>query len=197
MSQRPILVTGFDRFGTHEHNSSEAIALGLAAAGDPRFTCRVLPTSYRRASELIETWITQEQPRAVVMLGLAASAEALRLERFARNRDHSESADNDGESRPDRSIFRAAPEAYASTLPLERFAVALRRKGTPVELSESAGGFLCNHVFFRARHALELDDRQTPCGFLHVPATRPGQLEPWLGAVSECLEVLVESLESG
>lgn len=195
MSTRPILVTGFDCFGTHDHNSSEAIVLALEAAGDPRFSCRVLPTSYRRAGELIEAWLEAERPRAVVMLGMAAGAEGLRLERFATNRDHSESADNDAESRPDRAIFRAAPEVYASTLPLERFAVAVRRGGTPVELSESAGGFLCNHVFFRARHVLELDNCQIPCGFLHVPATRPGQLEPWLGAVSECLRVLVESLE--
>jgi len=191
----PILVTGFERFGAHDHNSSEAIALALEAAGDPRFTCRVLPTSYRRAGELIETWLDAELPGAVVMLGLAARAEALRLERFARNRDHSETADNDGESRLDRAIVRAAPEVYASTLPLERCAVAVRRRGVPVEFSESAGGFLCNHVFFRARHRLELTNQQIPCGFLHVPATRPGELEPWLGAVSECLRVLVESLE--
>ena len=196
MPIRPILVTGFDRFGTHDHNSSEAITLALAAASDPRFTCRVLPTSYHRAGELIEAWLNAERPAAVVMLGLAASAEGLRLERFARNRDQTETADNDGESRPDSVIVRAAPVAYASTLPLERFAVAVRRRGTPVEFSESAGGFLCNHVFFRARHLLELNDWQIPCGFLHVPATRPGQLEPWLGAVSECLEVLLESLES-
>ena len=104
-------------------------------------------------------------------------------------------ADNGAESRPDRASFRAAPPAVRDTLPLERFAVAVRRRGTPVEFSESAGGFLCNHVFFRARHVLELNNCQIPCGFLHVPATRPGQLEPWLGAVSECLRVLVESLE--
>jgi len=194
MLDHPILVTGFEPFGEHEHNSSEALVEALAERNDPQLSCRVLPTSFRRAGELIETWI-DERPAAVVMLGLAARTTALRLERFARNRDDSVSADNDGESRKDAKIHAFAPEVYASTLPLERFAGALRRLGTPVELSESAGGFLCNHVFYRARHALELRNLQSPCGFLHVPATEPGELEPWLGAVAECLRVLVTTLE--
>lgn len=194
MLNRPILVTGFEPFGEHEHNSSQALVLALAARGNPELSCRVLPTSFRRAGSLIESWIA-EGPAAVVMLGLAARATALRLERFARNRDDAESADNDGESRKDAQVFPFAPEVYASTLPLERFAAAVRRTGTPVELSVSAGGFLCNHVFYRARHALELGNLQTPCGFLHVPATEPGELEPWLGAVAECLRVLVTTLE--
>ena len=194
MLNHPILVTGFEPFGEHEHNSSQALVLALAAQANPAFSCRVLPTSFRRAGELIETWI-DERPAAVVMRGLAARATALRLERFARNRDDADAPDNDGESRKNAKVFPFAPEVYASTLPLERFAAAVRSMGTPVELSESAGGFLCNHVFYRARHALELRNLRTPCGFLHVPATEPGELEPWLGAVAECLRVLVTTLE--
>jgi len=194
MLDHPILVTGFDPFGEHTHNSSQALVEALAQRGNPELSCRVLPTSFRRAGELIETWI-DDGPAAVVMLGLAARSTALRLERFARNRDDSEASDNDGESRQDAKILPFAPAVYASTLPLERFAAAVRRLGIPVELSESAGGFLCNHVFYRARHALELRNLRAPCGFLHVPATRPGELEPWLEAVTECLRVLGTTLE--
>ncbi len=190
-----ILVTGFDCFGEHGHNTSQAIVEALAARNDPRFSCRVLPTSFQRAGALIESWIETEQLGAVVMFGLAAKAGALRLERFAQNRDSSASADNDGESRAEAPIVQAAPKAYASTLPLERFAAAVRSLGTPVELSLSAGGFVCNHVYYRARHAVELGNLRIPCGFLHVPATRPGQLEPWLGAVTECLGVLAAAIE--
>ena len=195
MLNQLILVTGFDRFGANEHNPSQAIVEALAAQRDPRLSCRVLPTSYRRAGELIESWIEVDRPAAVLMLGLAASATALRLERFARNRDDSEAVDNDGEARTDAAIVKTGPEVYASTLPLERFAAAVRNLGTPVEHSLSAGGFLCNHAFYRARHAIERGNLRIPCGFLHIPATPPGALEPWLAAVSECLRVLVLSLE--
>lgn len=195
MLNQTILVTGFEPFGEHDHNTSQAIVEALAAAGDVRLSCRVLPTSYRRAGALIESWLETEQPAALVMLGLAANAEALRLERFAHNRDHSEALDNDGESRSDAAIVKSGPDVYASTLPLERFAAAVRALGTPVEFSLSAGGFLCNHVFYRARHALEGKELRTPCGFIHVPAARPAELEPWLGAVTECVRVLVALLE--
>ena len=195
MLPHPILVTGFDCFGEHDHNTSQAIVEALAARSDPRLSCRVLPTSYHRAGALIESWIRTEQPAAVVMLGLAAKAEALRFERFARNRDSSASADNDGEWRTDAAIVKAAPEVYTSTLPLERFAAAVRSLDVPVEFSLSAGGFVCNHVYYRARRAVELGNLRIPCGFLHVPATRPGQLEPWLGAVTECLRVVAAALE--
>ena len=195
MSNQPLLVTGFDRFGANDHNTSQAIVDALATASDPRLSCRVLPTSYRRAGELIESWIEQERPAGVVMLGLAASTAALRLERFAHNRDHSESVDNDGVARSDASIVKSGPDVYASTLPLERFAAAVRILGTPVELSLTAGGFVCNHVFYRARHRIERGNLRIPCGFLHVPATRPTELEPWHGAVIECLRVLAAAVE--
>ncbi|HEU5074294.1 MAG TPA: hypothetical protein VFU02_08975 [Polyangiaceae bacterium] len=195
MSNQPILVTGFEPFGSHASNTSLQIVEALGAGGDPRLSCRVLPTSFRRAGELIESWIETETPAAVVMLGLAASAAGLRLERFATNRDDSESLDNDGELRKSAAIVKAAPEVYASTLPLERIAAAVRSRGTAVEFSLSAGGFVCNHVFYRARHAIERRSLRLPCGFLHVPATHSGQLEPWLGAVRECLRVLLATLE--
>src|SRR6186713_1892899 len=118
MLDHPILVTGFDPFGEHTHNSSAALIEALGKRNDPQLSCRLLPTSFRRAGELLEAWI-DEKPAAVVMLGLAASATALRLERFARNRDDSTTPDNDGESRQDAKIFPFAPEVYTSTLPLE------------------------------------------------------------------------------
>ena len=195
MADQPILVTGFERFGAHEYNPSQGIVEAIAVERDPNLSCRVLPTSYRGAGELIQTWIEQDRPAAVMMLGLAASATALTLERFARNRDHSEAVDNDGLSRLDAEIVKSAPEVYASTLPLERFAAAVRSLGTPVEFSQSAGGFLCNHVFYRARHAIEVHNQRIPCGFLHVPAAEPAALGPWLEAVRECLRVLGTTFE--
>ena len=45
--------------------------------------------------------------------------------------------------------------------------VAVAAEGLPVEISLSAGAYLCNAAFYLARHALE--ERGTPCGFLHLP----------------------------
>jgi pyroglutamyl-peptidase len=49
--------------------------------------------------------------------------------------------------------------------------LALRRHGLPAELSQSAGTFVCNHVFYGLMHTLATDPRWqgTRGGFVHVP----------------------------
>jgi pyroglutamyl-peptidase len=40
----------------------------------------------------------------------------------------------------------------------------------PVELSLSAGAFLCNQVFYIARHYIANSTKDIPMGFIHLPA---------------------------
>ncbi len=192
-----ILVTGFEPFGSHRFNPSEHIARELPRRCLPPVVAEILPTSYARAGTLVEQLLTRGQPSAVILLGLAANASGLRLERHCHNWDASDSPDNDGVRRSGAAIAELGQARYGSTLPLDRFAAALQRLGCPYEFSDSAGRFVCNHVFYRARRWLERNQRSTtPCGFLHVPATPQGQLQPWLGAVAACVELLASELVS-
>lgn len=184
-----VLVTGFNRFGERASNSSELIVEELAQRQLPRVVCEVLPTVFRAGAEQIESLIRSGRPEVVLMLGMAASSTTLRLERYARNRDASEVADNHGEHRYG-PIVVDGPDVYTSTLPLERFAEAVRTLGTPIEFSEDAGGFVCNHVYYRARHCVQRESPRIRCGFLHVPAVEPGELGPWVDALEACLAVL-------
>src|SRR5690606_26643023 len=97
--------------------------------------------------------------------------------------------DNDGERRGKTPIVAGAAASYESTLPLERCALAVRAVGCPVELSEDAGSFVCNHVYYRARHRIASEKLEIRCGFLHVPAAAPEALEPWLSGVRACIEL--------
>jgi pyroglutamyl-peptidase len=150
----------------------------------------VLPTSYERAGARIEALIEALKPEALLLLGLAANSAALRLERFSLNRDAAELLDNDGEQRLGSPIVAGAPDRYESTLPLERFAARVQALGCPVEFSDCAGGFVCNHVFYRACHHIATHRLPIRCGFLHLPALAPASLEPWVRAVDACLDVL-------
>jgi pyroglutamyl-peptidase len=65
-------------------------------------------------------------------------------------------------------VHARAPAAYFSTLPIKAMAAALQRAGIPAEVSQTAGTFVCNHVFYGLMHAL----RRRPGvrgGFVHVP----------------------------
>ena len=186
-----VLVTGFEPFGAHRVNPSEEVVRGLA--GRAGITTAVLPVSYRRAEERLRVLLAGGTPRALLMLGVAAGP-AIRLERLARNRDDAPACDVDGETRTGRPISAAARAEYASTLPLDAFAAKLRDAALPVAWSDDAGGFLCNHVFFRACEWLEERTQAIPRGLVHLPPPDALALDRQLAGVTACLDVLGASV---
>jgi len=61
-----------------------------------------------------------------------------------------------------------APDAYFSRLPLASILQALRRRNIPVELSLSAGVYVCISMMYATLHALRRRPR-VPAGFIHLP----------------------------
>lgn len=166
-----ILVTGFEPFGGHRTNPAEDVAAALASRD---VESAVLPVDYARAVARLPDLLGRRDYSAVVLLGLAESEPAFRLERIARNQTDPRRLDNAGRL-PDRSqVVAGGPERYASTLPLERIEARLADARFPVRASDEAGLFLCNFAFYLARHLLR--DRAVPCGLIHLPPT------PELGA---------------
>jgi len=84
------------------------------------------------------------------------------------NVDDARIPDNAGAQPVDLPVVPGAAAARFTTLPVKAMVVALRDAGCPVELSNSAGTFVCNHVFYGLQHAL----RRRPSarsGFMHLP----------------------------
>lgn len=184
------LVTGFEPFGGASDNVSEQVVTALAAPRRPGLVTAVLPTSYRRSEAAIGELLRSHRPAAVILLGLAGSAEALRLEQVALNLNDAAAPDNDGERRERQPIVEEAPVGYRSTLPLERMAATARSLGEEVEFSRDAGGYVCNHVFFTAAHLAATTFPETRTGFVHLPDV--GQSEPRLQRFVDILRVWIE-----
>jgi pyroglutamyl-peptidase len=187
-----LLVTGFDAFADLERNISERVVRALPDAWRGRVPLRtaVLPTIYDVAGERVEDLIAAHQPEAIVLLGVARSRRGIQLERVALNLDDSDTADNAQGVRAGRMIDAAGPVGYWSTLPLAAMHSRLEEMGVPVEISNHAGTFLCNHVFYAARAAIERDGLAIPCGFIHLPDSADGEFANLLDAVVACLEVV-------
>jgi pyroglutamyl-peptidase len=68
----------------------------------------------------------------------------------------------------DAPIAARGPAAYWSTLPIKAIVAALRREGIPAAVSQTAGTFVCNHVFYGLMRILQTR-RGVRGGFIHVP----------------------------
>ena len=92
----------------------------------------------------------------------------------------------------DRPVVDGGPAAYFSTLPVKAALAALLASGIPAEVSQTAGTYVCNHVFYGLMHTLR-HRPGTRGGFVHVPY-EPGQLPPGSTEPSLPLAQLTEAL---
>jgi pyroglutamyl-peptidase len=189
------LVTGFEPFGGDRVNPSfEALKRLPPRLGSLDIAARSLPVIYGAAIPALRAAIGESKPDIVLCVGLAGGRTELSLERVAINIDDARIPDNDGNQPIDRPVVVGAPAAYFATLPIKAAVAALREAGLPAAVSNSAGTFLCNHVFYGLMHGAASGGRRFRGGFLHVPFL-PGQAARLRGAPSMALEQIVEGIE--
>jgi pyroglutamyl-peptidase len=163
-----ILVTGFEPFGTLAANPSALIVEELAQR-HPELRVAILPTEFAAAERAIRDLLSSHSFDAYIAVGVAAATPFVRLERTARNLDDSATPDNAGDQRTATAIVPDGPESLTSTLPLPEMLVALEQSGVNAVISDDAGGYVCNHVFYTARAFIDSQSMPTRCGFIHVP----------------------------
>lgn len=180
--RRPdLLITGFGPFPHVRINPTERLARDAATAlrrAGMAAEALILETSYAGGLPALRKHLAETQPRAVLMLGLAARARFVRVELFARGHSSRLHADarggGPGAAASARSLPRRTSASAGTAL------AALRRTGIRARLSPSAGRYLCD-----ASYALALGacDRGVPVIFIHVPWPRPMPGVRPLGAV--------------
>jgi len=195
VATRTILVTGFEPFGGERVNPSALAAQALEGrlVEGRRVVAVVLPCVFGAAIEALERAVSATDPELVLCVGQAGGRGALSLERVAINVDDAPISDNAGARPIDRPIAPGGPAAYFSTLPIKAMAAAIRAGGLPAEVSQTAGTFVCNHVFYGLMRALAARPG-TRGGFVHVPLL-PEQAARSGGAPSLSLERIVRGLE--
>ncbi len=87
---------------------------------------------------------------------------------MAINCDDARIPDNAGNQPVDEPVVRGGPAAYFTTLPVKAALAALTAAQIPAEVSQSAGTYVCHHVFYALMNALQLRPG-TRGGFVHVP----------------------------
>lgn len=163
-----VLVTAFGPFDGRAENASSLALRGLKKAL-PGIRTRILPVDMVIAPARLRDALRRIRPDALVMLGEAAASETIRLETTAWNELDFRIPDIAGRKPPRRRIGRDTPDFYPSTLPLGQIHGALLSAGHRVSLSDDPGRYLCNQLFYIARHQIETRSLPCPAGFIHLP----------------------------
>jgi pyroglutamyl-peptidase len=189
------LVTGFEPFGGDRVNPSfEALRRLPARLGGLDIATGALPVVYGAALPALREAIAAAAPDIVLCVGLAGGRTELSLERVAINIDDARIPDNDSNQPIDRPVVASGAAAYFATLPIKAAVAALREAGLPAAVSNSAGTFLCNHVFYGLMHEAASGGGRFRGGFLHVPYL-PSQAARMPGTPSMALDQIVEGIE--
>jgi pyroglutamyl-peptidase len=180
MTVPQILLTAFEPFGGDPFNPSLLIARrldGETIAG-ARVVAVELPCVFHQALWALDAALARTRPVLAVALGLAAGREGLSIERVAINLDDARIPDNAGAQPVDEPVAPGGPAAWFSTLPIKAMVAALNQAGVPASVSQTAGTFVCNHVFYGLQQRLAGTGVRS--GFIHVPLL-PKQAERYPG----------------
>ena len=159
-----ILVTAFEPFGGSDTNiTQKIISLLPAQVGNKEILTTCLPVSFQRAPIILQELIALYQPDLILLLGQCLDGENIRLERFAMNMMDSQKADNDGYCLSEEQIYPDAPLAYRTPIDIKTITHRLQEERHPIVVSNSAGLYVCNRVYYEALHL------QQNALFVHIP----------------------------
>jgi len=189
---KTLLITGFEPFGGDVVNPAlEAVKRleGYQLKGAKIVTCSV-PVVLHRSNEAVIKAIEMNKPDYVMTVGQAGGRNAITPERIAINIDDYRIPDNDGNQPVDQKVVEGGPDAYFSTLPIKAMVKAMQDKGIPAQVSNTAGTYVCNHLFYGVQHYLR--DTNINHGFVHIPLMTGQSLNGQSPTMS--LDTIVEGL---
>ncbi len=189
------LVTGFDPFGGDSVNPSGlAISKLKKRYGSLQVHTAELPTSYAKSAGVLRAAIEKIRPDMVLCVGQAGGRTELSLERVAINVQDARIRDNDGKQPFDKPVVADGPAAHFATLPIKACVAEMRKSGLPAGVSNSAGTFVCNHIFYALMDIAAGHPIPMRGGFLHIPYV-PEQAARLGGAPSMAVDDIVRGIE--
>lgn len=173
-----VLVAGFDAFDNLDVNPSQVVVETLVSSiklpgrkGEVLLDTLILPTCCNKAWSKLKRKLDANKNayEAVILTGVAAKREKISLERFALNIRDYRIKDNGGHQYLDELIEKGAPDALKTGLSVAAMSKALVKNGVVCEVSNHAGTFICNEVYFKCLRYQEKQPNPASVLFVHLP----------------------------
>lgn len=179
MTKRPIrcIIAGFDPFGSATFNPSGEIALAFPnLITIPEFReipteKLLLPTCCSESWKVLLAALKKfaDEDLIVILLGLNERGKNLHLERLAVNLRKYRIPDNNGHQPLASKIYMSEGESRSTRVKVDEVVSNLLKNGIPCEVSDNAGTFVCNEIYFRAlSHQAEHKNVKLTL-FIHLP----------------------------
>jgi pyroglutamyl-peptidase len=193
---KTVLLTGFEPFNKAAINPSWEAVVALKGWRNEHFAVEVrrLPCVFGMANRVMAGLLEELQPDVVIATGQAGGRPELSVERVAINVDDASILDNDGQQPVDSAIVEGGPAAYFSTLPIKAIVHEMRERGLKAGVSQTAGTFVCNHVFYGLMH--HIARTKARAGFIHVPFLPEQAAAREDGSPSMALDEIIEGLRA-
>ena len=192
---KKLLLTAFEPFNGEIINPSLEIARAIERMGFLGAQVEVveLPVALQ-ASEITIQHINQSKPDVVLMLGEAGRRLGVTPERVAINLDDFPIPDSAGNQPQSEPIIAQGPVGYFSSLPLDAIVTQLKAAHIPAQISNSAGLYLCNRLFYSVMHQIATEQWPVRAGFIHLPYLHEQTVNKRLEMPSLSRETLIEAV---
>lgn len=165
-----ILVTGFDPFGGEKINPAiEAVKRLPDEIDGNRIIKLEVPTIFYQSAKVVKDKIIAVKPDMVINVGQAGGRSAITPERIAINFQAGSTPDNSGKGPKEGKIEADGADGYFTQLPIKKMVTAMRKAGIPAEISNSAGTYVCNHLFYEVQYMRAHKFPHLKAGFIHIP----------------------------
>ena len=173
-----VLVAGFDAFDKLKANPSQTIVETLDKAiklpgrtEQVLLDTLVLPTCCNDAWSKLQHSLdsNKDEYSSIILTGVAALRKKISLERFALNIRDYRIKDNSGHQHLDELIEEGAPNALRTGLSVASMEKLLIQNGVVCEVSNHAGTFVCNEVYYKCLRYQEKLKRPAQVLFVHLP----------------------------
>ncbi len=193
-----FIVSGFLPFRDQIINPSQIIVNGLTARQELETV--VLPVVYEQSWKNLRSLLEKnrevfkKEDFRIVLLGQAAGRKQICLEKYAHNLADSSYSDADGTVFLDRPILEKNDLALDSNFSLRILGSQAREKDLPIEISYSAGAFVCNYVYYHTLNWLKENQLPANAVFIHLPLTTDLELEKQKQSIDWILDQLKSNL---
>lgn len=191
-----LLLTAFEPFAGEAINPSLEAARQMEKIdfADSVIRTAELPVDRYRAVEVALELIRSGKPDVVIMLGEAGGRLRVNPERVAINIDDFRISDNSGNQPKDEPIVEGGPVAYFSTLPIRAITDRIIKAHIPAAISNSAGSYLCNRLFYSVMHMIDIERLPVIAGFIHLPYFHDQAMNKYPEVASLSRESIVEAV---